>query len=145
MMLIYFQILIIAIFFVSFIVFCKKTGLSYWAPSSMSVFFDGIFFVGKENFTAMTARIVLLLVIPASFLLRFDIEARHTYQFILIAGAWAFLMYCYYYKGEIKPGRIKSSAIFSEIFFAKRAGLRGLALWSIRVIYVVGITFHFLS
>lgn len=143
MTLIYFKVLILAIFFVSFLVFCKKNSLSYGAPLSMSMFFDAIFFVGEINTSAMVARIVLLLITPALIVLSVGIDLRSTYLLVLTVGAWSFLIYCYYYRNEIRPGKIKSSAIFSEIFFAKRDGMRSLALWGVRFIYMIGVYLHF--
>jgi hypothetical protein len=143
MTLIYLNILSLAVFFVSFFVFCKKTKISYGAPLSMSTFFDSIFFVGEKNMATMIARIVLFLFMPALAFLRVGIDSKDLYLFIIMVGAWCFLMYCYCYRGDIKPGKIKSSAIFSEVFFAKRAGVRGLFLWGVRLIYIAGIFLHF--
>ncbi|MDW5500144.1 hypothetical protein R6Y99_10125 [Pseudomonas lundensis] len=143
MILIYFEILILVIFFASFLVFLKKTNLSYWAPLSTSTFFDAIFFVGERNMAAMIARIVLLLLIPTLIFLRMGIDLKSAYLFTLMVGSWSFLMYCYCYRGDIRPGKIKSSAIFSEVFFAKRVGVRSLVLWGVRLVYIAGIFLHF--
>lgn len=106
-------------FFCFFFVFCKKTKISYGAPLSMSTFFDSIFFVGEQSMATMIARIILFLFMPALVLLRVGIDLKDLYLFILMVGAWCFLMYCYCYRSDIKPGKIKSSAIFSEIFLQK--------------------------
>lgn len=143
MILIYFEILILVVFFASFLVFLKKMNLSYWAPLSTSTFFDAIFFVGERDMTAMIARIVLLLLIPTLIFLRVGIDLKSAYLFTLMVGSWCFLMYCYCYRSDIRPGKIKSSAIFSEVFFAKRVGVRSLILWGVRLIYIAGIFLHF--
>ncbi|HEJ9093550.1 TPA: hypothetical protein ACKQPR_000010 [Serratia odorifera] len=143
MSLLYIQLSGLVLFFFSFLFFCKKIGVNISAPSSMSMFIDSIFFVFEGNKATLIGRMILLFIIPLSFIVRNFHDDKNSYLLVFICGAWLLLLYCYYYRVSIQPGKIKSSALFSEVIFSRRQGVRGVLLWGIRLLYIAGFYLHF--
>lgn len=141
----YIQIAGLVLFFISFLFFCKKVRVPVSSPSSMSIFFDSIFFIFEGNKATVIGRLILLAIIPLTIIFPTLVQIKSTYLMVLICAAWLLLLYCYCYKHSIQPGKIMSSALFSEVFFARRKGVRGIYLWGIRLLYVVGFYLHFSS
>lgn len=143
MELFYIQLLGVMFFFISFLFFCKGTQQKLSSPSSMSLFFDSIFFIYEGGKAALIGRLSLIFLLPVTITYKYFIGGEYNYFLFLICGAWLLLLYCYKYRKDITPGRIKNSALFSELLFRWRSGFRGLFLWVIRCLYILGIYLHF--
>ncbi|MCA6222782.1 hypothetical protein [Photorhabdus antumapuensis] len=140
------SLICLLVFFLSFLVFCRRNKLSLTSSISMNDFFSGIFFLRDENVSLWGGRISLFIGVPMIYFFKYFNNKSGSEFFPLIICTWGVAVYFRfsYNHSQYNKNRINTS-LFYEFFITQKKGSQGLLLWIIRSSFVASMLYALLA
>jgi hypothetical protein len=137
------SMMIFAVIFTSFFLYCKKRAFPLMLPASMTYFWDAIFFLRDSDICVLSARLALLAGLPILYCFIFLEHGVGREYFLFVVSAW---MLCLIFKYLYQPDNsreLKGSRFFGAVILSNPPGFCGIALWFVRVLYIISFFIYF--